>query len=175
MVAATGRFETNSRMANPLQSKIATTAFAFRGYNIDESGPHARVAWPTRRTGRRPPLLAARQRNLRRTSSAGRSTWSSTVSRRDEPGLDHYAEAVALIVAADLAQVQLLEEFHGVRYREAKLAYGYSLGELSAVACGGVFDMAEVLQRADRDGGRLRGAGGKRDDGRAVFARPGDR
>jgi [acyl-carrier-protein] S-malonyltransferase len=39
----------------------------------------------------------------------------------------------------------LLEEFHGVRYREAKLAYGYSLGELSAVACGGVFDMAEIL------------------------------
>ena len=26
------------------------------------------------------------------------------------------------------------------------MAYGYSLGELSAVACGGVFDMAEVLQ-----------------------------
>ena len=52
---------------------------------------------------------------------------------------------MALIVAADLAQVQLLEEFHGVRFREAELAYGYSLGELSAVACGGVFDMAEVL------------------------------
>ena len=50
-----------------------------------------------------------------------------------------------MIVAADLAQVELLEEFHGVRFREAKLAYGYSLGELSAVACAGVFTMAEVL------------------------------
>jgi [acyl-carrier-protein] S-malonyltransferase len=49
-------------------------------------------------------------------------------------------------MAAELAQVQLLEEFHGVRYREAKLAYGYSLGELSAVACGGVFDWADVLR-----------------------------
>ncbi|MEX0611753.1 MAG: hypothetical protein WD229_06505, partial [Pirellulales bacterium] len=67
------------------------------------------------------------------------------VSRREEPGMDRYAEAVALIVAADLAQVQLLEEFHGIHYRHAKLAYGYSLGELSAVSCGGVFNMAEVL------------------------------
>jgi [acyl-carrier-protein] S-malonyltransferase len=52
---------------------------------------------------------------------------------------------VTLIVAADLAQVELLEEFHGVRFREARLAYGYSLGELSAVSCAGVFDMGEVL------------------------------
>ena len=97
------------------------------------------------------------------------------VSRREEPGLDRYAEAVALIVAADLAQVELLEEFHGVRFREAKLAYGYSLGELSAVACGGVFDMAEVLSVPVAMADRLRGAGRKRDDGRPVFARPGDR
>jgi len=67
------------------------------------------------------------------------------VTQRDDPGMDRYAEAVALIVAADLAQVELLEEFHGVRFRESKLAYGFSLGELSAVACAGVFNMAEVL------------------------------
>src|SRR3954451_25473591 len=69
----------------------------------------------------------------------------AAVSERREFGLDRYAEAIALIVAADLAQVELLEEFHGVRFPEAKLAYGYSLGELSAVACGGVLQMAEVL------------------------------
>jgi [acyl-carrier-protein] S-malonyltransferase len=68
------------------------------------------------------------------------------VVENKEPGLEQYAEAVALIVAVELAQVQLLEEFHGVRYRDAKLAYGYSLGELAAVACGGVFDMTEVLR-----------------------------
>jgi [acyl-carrier-protein] S-malonyltransferase len=67
------------------------------------------------------------------------------VTQRIEPGMDRYAESIALIIAADLAQVQLLEEFHGVRYREARFAYGYSLGELSAVACGSVLDMAEVL------------------------------
>lgn len=131
-------------MANSLQTKIATTAFAFRGYN-------------TTNLGRTPELLAhptygrTIRRYLARASEVcanltGRSVdLVHIVERREEPGLDRYAEAVTLIVAADLAQVELLEEFHGVRFREAKLAYGYSLGELSAVACAGVISMAEVL------------------------------
>lgn len=131
-------------MATSLQSKIATTAFAFRGYN-------------TTNLGRTPELLAhptygrTMRRYLQRGSEicaeiGGRPVdLTACVSQRDEPGLDRYAEAVSLIVAADLAQVELLEEFHGVRFRESKLAFGYSLGELSAVACAGVFSMAEVL------------------------------
>ncbi len=131
-------------MSNPLQSKIGTTAFAFRGYNVTY-------------LGRTPELLAhpAYGSTVRRYLKRGSEICADIIHKsvdlatnvleRREYGLDEYAEAVSLIVAADLAQVQLLEEFHGVRYREAKLAYGYSLGELSAVACGGVFDMAEVL------------------------------
>ena len=131
-------------MANSLQAKIATTAFAFRGYN-------------TTNLGRTPELLAhptygrTMHRYLQRGSEIcaehiGRPVdLVDTVLRRDEPGMDRYAEAMTLIVTADLAQVELLEEFHGVRFREAKLAYGYSLGELSAGACAGVFSMAEVL------------------------------
>jgi [acyl-carrier-protein] S-malonyltransferase len=131
-------------MPNSLPSKIATAAFAFRGYNITN-------------LGRTPELLAhpaygpTVRRYLRRGGEVCAEITGRTVdlvdlvTRREEPGMERYAEAVSLIVAADLAQVQLLEEFHGVRYREAKLAYGYSLGELSAVACGCVFDMGEVL------------------------------
>ena len=131
-------------MANSLQAKIATTAFAFRGYN-------------TTNLGRTPELLAhpTYGRTVRRYLQRGSEVCAGIVgrpvdlveivSRRDEPGLDRYAEAVTLIMAADLAQVELLEEFHGVRFREAKLAYGYSLGELSAVACAGVLSLAEVL------------------------------
>jgi [acyl-carrier-protein] S-malonyltransferase len=131
-------------MVHPLQSKIGSTAFAFRGYN-------------TTNLGRTPELLEHAaygptvRRYLQRASEICADIIKrpvdlvSWVVRREEPGMDRYAEAVSLIVAADLAQVQLLEEFHGVRYREAKLAYGYSLGELSAVACGGVFNMSEIL------------------------------
>ena len=131
-------------MANSLQTKIGTTAFAFRGYNVTN-------------LGRTPELLAhpAYGPTMRRYLERGSEICAEivrrpvdlveAVSQRREFGLDRYAEAVALIVASDLAQVELLEEFHGVRFREAKLAYGYSLGELSAVACAGVFSMAEVL------------------------------
>ena len=131
-------------MANSLQTKIGSSAFAFRGYNITN-------------LGRTPELLAhpvygkTMRRYLQRGSEIceeivrRRVDLAAAVSAHREYGIDQYAEAVAMIVAADLAQVELLEEFHGVRFREAKLAYGYSLGELSAVACAGVFTMAEVL------------------------------
>src|SRR3954468_16366047 len=131
-------------MASPLQTRIGTTAFAFRGYN-------------TTNLGRTPEILAhpTYGRTIRRYLERASEVCAKIVGRpvdlvqvvasRDEPGLDRYAEAVSLIIAADLAQVELLEEFHNVRFREAKLAYGYSLGELSAVSCAGVFSMAEVL------------------------------
>jgi [acyl-carrier-protein] S-malonyltransferase len=131
-------------MPHSLQSKIGSTTFAFRGYNVTN-------------LGRTPELLAhpAYGRTVRRYLQRASEVCAEIIQRpvnltelvtpRDGLGLDRYAEAVALIMAADLAQVQLLEEFHGVRFSEAKLAYGYSLGELSAVACGGVFEMAEVM------------------------------
>src|SRR5215475_9753791 len=131
-------------MTNSLQPKIGTTAFAFRGYN-------------TTNLGRTPELLAhpAYGKTMRRYLKRGSEICAEIVGRpvdlaaavgeRREYGLDRYAEAVAMIVAADLAQVELLEEFHGVRFSEAKMAYGYSLGELSAVACAGVFSLGDVL------------------------------
>ena len=127
-------------MATSLQAKIGTSAFAFRGYN-------------TVNLGRTPELLAhpvygkTIRRYLNRASEICAEIvrrpvdLAGAVAEKREYELDRYAEAVAMIVAADLAQVELLEEFHGVRFSEAKLAYGYSLGELSAVACAGVFSM----------------------------------
>jgi [acyl-carrier-protein] S-malonyltransferase len=128
-----------------LPFRIANSAFAFRGYNITN-------------LGRTPELLAQPaygptvRRYLQRCGEicaevTGRNVdLAALVTQKIEPGLDHYAEAIGLIFAAELAQVQLLEQFHGVHYREAKLSYGYSLGELAAVACGGVFDWGDVLR-----------------------------
>jgi [acyl-carrier-protein] S-malonyltransferase len=57
-----------------------------------------------------------------------------------------YAEDVALIVAVELAQVRLLEEFFGIRVEQARLALGYSLGEPTALMAAGVFPMADLLR-----------------------------
>jgi [acyl-carrier-protein] S-malonyltransferase len=67
------------------------------------------------------------------------------VTERSEPDLDHYAEAVALVMAVELAQLQLLEKHFGIHVSEARMAFGYSLGELTAIACGGVFDIDHVI------------------------------
>ncbi len=132
-------------MSNDLAPRIATTAFAFRGYN-------------TTNLGRTPELLThpvygpTMHRYLKRASeicadvTGRRVDLSRMVMEQREPGLDRYAEAVGLVMAAELAQVQLLEEVHRTYYSEARLAFGYSLGELTAVACGGVFDMDEVMR-----------------------------
>ena len=128
-----------------LQAEIATTCFAFRGYN-------------TTNLGRTPELLAHpayRPTVVRYLELAGEICANEIgrpvdlvrrVTASSEPGLDAYAEAVALIMAVELAQVQLLEEFHGVHFSTSKLCYGYSLGELTTIACAGVFDMNEVMR-----------------------------
>jgi [acyl-carrier-protein] S-malonyltransferase len=133
------------RNADSLRAEITTTCFAFRGYN-------------TTNLGRTPELLAHPAYGptvARYLKQAGEICARETgrpvdlirrVSERSEPLLDAYAEAVALIMAAELAQVQLLEEFHGVYFSESKLCFGYSLGELTTIACAGVFDMNEVMR-----------------------------
>jgi [acyl-carrier-protein] S-malonyltransferase len=131
-------------MKDSLPTRIGNAAFAFRGYNIKNLGRTAELlAHPAyHQTVTR---YLTKASDICASVTGRRVDLVDLVSRSIEPGLDGYAEAISLIMAVELAQVQLLEEFHGVPFRNAKLAYGYSLGELAAVACGGVFDMCEVL------------------------------
>lgn len=132
-------------MPHDLKRHIETTAFSFRGYNI-------------RNLGRTPELLAdplygpTVERQLRQASEIcgaqiGRPVnLVERVLARSEPDLDHYAEAVALVMSVEFAQIELLERFFGVHFREAELAFGYSLGELAAVACAGVMAPEHAMQ-----------------------------
>src|SRR5690554_2888809 len=93
---------------NPL---MPDAALAFRGYNITN-------------LGRSPELLAHPEYGpivseyLAEASAVceevtGRPTdLIGRVSRREELGLDLYAEAIALIVAMEQAQLRLLADFH---------------------------------------------------------------
>jgi [acyl-carrier-protein] S-malonyltransferase len=132
-------------MPSQLQRNIERTAFAFRGYNVSN-------------LGRTPELLAhpAYEPTIKKYLESASQLCSEVTGRpadlvrrvreRDEPTLAEYGEALALVMASELAQVQLLAEFHETHYAEAKLAYGYSLGELTAITCGGVFTMEQVLR-----------------------------
>jgi [acyl-carrier-protein] S-malonyltransferase len=130
---------------NGLRSRISNAAFAFRGYN-------------TTNLGRTPALLAHRvygpvvHRHLaqlgtfaadvlhRRIDLVGRVR--DQVETRD---LGSYAEDVALIVAVELAQLRLLEEFHGIAIQNANHAFGYSLGEAAALVATGVFEAEQLM------------------------------
>lgn len=68
------------------------------------------------------------------------------VRRREETDLFSYGQAISLIVAVEQAQLKLLEQFHGVDYRRARVSMGFSLGEISALVAGDVFTMREALK-----------------------------
>jgi [acyl-carrier-protein] S-malonyltransferase len=67
---------------------------------------------------------------------------------RETHGLEDYAEDIALIVAVEVAQVRLLEEFFGIAMPQARCAFGYSLGECAALMSAGVFRMRDLLRVA---------------------------
>ncbi len=132
-------------MESPHTLNIADTALAFRGYNITNLG----------RTGE---LLAvpSYQRivedELNRFGTICNEYVDYNVSLVDrvkaqfDLSLEHYEEAISLIMATEVAQIRLLTEIHGVEINQAKLAFGYSLGELTALGCGGMFNLEDMIR-----------------------------
>lgn len=132
-------------MDDTLQDGIAETALAFRGYNITNLG----------RTAELLAIDAYRgivEEELRKHSAICSDVIDrpvdliSMVAAGEEPDLAHYAEALSLVVAVEAAQLRLLHEVHAVEYARARHSYGYSLGELTAVCCGGTFAAEDLVR-----------------------------
>ncbi|MGI9427229.1 MAG: hypothetical protein ACR2NM_01130 [Bythopirellula sp.] len=132
-------------MADPISTDITATALAFRGYNVTNLGRTAE-------------LIAVESyrdivsEELQRFGSICEE-YSETpvdliarVQQHSEPELAHYAESIALVVAAEVAQIRLLREVHQTDTAHAQLAFGYSLGELTAISFGGVFPVDQMIR-----------------------------
>ena len=128
-----------------LQSALSESAFAFRGYNMTNLGRSAELL----EHAAYGPIV---QKHLLRGSRI-----CSDVTRRDvdlvsrvrqgrETSLKTYSDAISLVVCMELAQLELLQEFFGIDYRQSKLLYGYSLGEVTAVIAAGVHEMEGPLR-----------------------------
>ncbi len=112
-----------------LKERIPNAAFVFRGYNVTN-------------LGRSPELLTHRaygaivERTLHETSRIASDLLSrkidlvERVRQKQETNLDSYADAVALILAMEQAQLRLLDEFFDIEHSRARMAFGYSLGEI---------------------------------------------
>ncbi|MEA2632863.1 MAG: hypothetical protein QOE66_3082, partial [Chloroflexota bacterium] len=70
---------------------------------------------------------------------------AARIEARAATTLDSFAEDIAIIVAVERAQLAILERVFEVSVREARLSFGYSLGELSAMVLGGVYTMDQLL------------------------------
>ena len=127
-----------------LRRRIGTTALAFRGYDVANLGrsrellEHADYGPTVRRHLERASAVCSEaigaEVDLVEFVRAGRPT-----------SLETFPHDIATIVAMEIAQVALLEEFFEVPVRKARLSFGYSIGELSALVVGGVFSMEQLL------------------------------
>ena len=131
-------------MENGLKKRVSNTAFTFRGYNITN-------------LGRTPELLAHPDYGpvVRRylddasricTQTTGRKVnLLGRVHRKAKTTLGTYAQDICLIVAVELAQLQILKDMFDISLGDAKLVLGYSLGELTALVATGVYSVEAVI------------------------------
>lgn len=128
-----------------LARDIETTAIAFRGYNVTNLGRSAELLADDRYG----PVVAEwlMQASDCCATETGRTVdLAHDIRSGAEYDLTRYPEAVALILAMELAQLDLLKQFHGVDVHAAKLSYGYSLGEIAALVASGVLPFRAALR-----------------------------
>ena len=132
-------------MPTPRELDISDAALAFRGYNVTNLGrtrellhvpAYGEIVWEELR----------RYSRICSETTGAPCDLAELVKRNAEVGLDRYAESIALIVAVEAAQLRLLREVHGIDLKNAQLAFGYSLGEMMAVCCGGAFAAEELVR-----------------------------
>ncbi len=132
-------------MAPPISADITSTAIAFRGYNVTNLGRTAELLSQTT-------YHAIVAEELQRFSdicadySDIEVDLVKRVKQNKEPGLEHYAESIALVVAAEVAQMRLLSEIHQIETSQVQLAFGYSLGEMTAIGFAGIFPVDELIR-----------------------------
>lgn len=134
-------------MLTPLQLRAAMSdaAWAFRGYNATNLGrSHELLAAPAYA-----PIVEKHLRAASRVASQLLERPMDLVTRvreQQETTLDSYADAIALIVAMELAQLEILEQYFGIRVDQARCSFGYSLGEIAALIASRVISARSALE-----------------------------
>ena len=131
-------------MVIDLKSRISQSAFALRGYNLTNLGRShellSHVAY-----GNIVQKYLEQASQICSDVTHRKVNLVARVQNQQETSLKTYTDAICLIIAMELAQLDLLKEFFGVDYQQANLMYGSSLGEIGAVIAAGVHDMEGPL------------------------------
>ncbi len=132
-------------MSDELKLALPTAAMAFRGYNVknlgrsDEMLAHP-VYGPTVEQFLQDAAEVHEEVIGRKVDLAAR------VRRGEETTLDTFSESIALVVSMELVQLRLLEDHFDTPYSTARVAFGYSLGEITALCAGGCFSVRDALR-----------------------------
>lgn len=127
-----------------LAARIGSAAIAFRGYDVSNLGRSAELlAHPV--YGRIVSEELARASEIASETLRRPFDLAAYVRAASPTSLDDFPSDIATIVAMQMAQVRILDELFGVPVREARMSFGYSIGELSALLLGGVFRLEELL------------------------------
>ena len=157
---------------NGLKERLSSTAFIFRGYNVTNLGRSGELlAHPLYGPVIEPFLKEARE--VCAEATGGRSIWRPEFATARKPIWTLMPKPISLIVAMEMAQLRLLKDFFGVDYSQARLAFGYSLGETRGARGRRRDGNAACPARAALGGARLRRIGPRYDAGRALLRGPG--
>ena len=130
--------------AAELKHRMPQAALAYRGYNQTNLGRTTELLEHPKYGTIVGEYLRDAERTLQQVTGRP-AALLDRVRRGEETTLESYAEAISLIVAMELAQLQLLEEFFDIHYRDAKVSMGFSLGEVAAIVAGGLMTMPDAL------------------------------
>ncbi len=127
-----------------LRERIKTSALAFRGYEERNYGRSAELlAHPVYG-----PIVSA---TLKRASAIcsdvrGRPVdLEARILAHETSSLSTFVEDAGTIVGMEVAQYQLLEQVFDIPVHQARLTFGHSIGELSSLLLGGVYEMEQLL------------------------------
>ncbi len=127
-----------------LRERLPRTAFAFRGYNVTNLGRTAELLAHAVYG----PIVEECLRTAGEIASDELHRSIDLLDRvraQEETNLAAFADAVALIVAMECAQVRLLRELFDVDLLLASRTLGYSLGEIAALVCDGSIRLEDAL------------------------------
>jgi len=127
-----------------LKKRITTAAFAFRGYDATNLGRSPELL---EHPAYGPVVRAALEKASALCSDVLGKTvdLAARVLAREPSTLDTFVQDIGTIVGIELAQLTLLETFFDVPIHQARLSFGHSIGELSALVLGGVYELEQLL------------------------------
>jgi len=127
-----------------LKKRISTTAIAFRGYDVTNMGrsaeflDHAAYA----------PIVRATLESASALCSDALGKKVDLIARllaNEASDLSTFVQDIGTVVGMQVAQFRILEQVFDIPVRQARLSFGHSIGELSALVLGGVYEMEQLL------------------------------